>query len=219
MESILFKLYYYPNNASLAPHFLLHHVGAEYELLLVDKKTNSQKSADYLKLNPAGRIPTLVVGEQAIFESPAICTHICELHPEHELIPALGDLNRPLFFQWLAFLNNTLQAELMVRYYPHRHTNDESTIPNVVAAQDERIADALSIINDQLEHNEYLLGDKLSACDYFLFMLAEWSLPIKQSPLTFKYLAKYLKRLSDNQTVKAVCGIEGIDLSPFESYS
>ncbi len=64
----MFKLYYYPNNASLAPHFLLHHLNADYELLLVDKPSNAQKSADYLKLNPAGRIPTLIVGEQPIFE-------------------------------------------------------------------------------------------------------------------------------------------------------
>ncbi len=212
----MFKLYYYPNNASLAPHFLLHHVGAEYELLLVDKKANSQKSDEYLKLNPAGRIPTLVHKGQAIYESPAICIHICELHPEYKLIPALGDSTRPLFFQWLAFLNNTLQAELMVRYYPHRHTNDELTIPNVVAAQDERIAEALSIINDQLEDNDYLLGDTLSACDYFLFMLALWSLPIQRSPLTFTNLANYLKRLSEHSTVKVVCGIEGIALTPFE---
>ncbi len=218
-ESILFKLYYYPNNASLAPHFLLHHLKADYELLLVDKKSNSQKSADYLKLNPAGRIPTLVVNDQPIFESPAICIHICELHPESDLMPSLGESTRPLFYQWLAFLNNTLQAELMVRYYPHRHTNDEATIPNVIAAQDERIADALSIINDQLEHHEYLLGDTLTACDYFLFMLAEWSLPIEKSPLEFKHLAAYMKRLCSNPTIKAVCDIEGIDLTPFESYS
>lgn len=168
----MFKLYYYPNNASLAPHFLLHHVQADYELLLVDKKSNVQKSANYLKLNPAGRIPTLVVDGQAIFESPAICIHICELHPEYKLIPLIGDPKRPLFSQWLSFLNNTLQAELMVRYYPHKHTTDEVSIPSVIAAQDERIAEALSIINDQLENNEYLLGDKFSACDYFLFMLA-----------------------------------------------
>ncbi|MDQ1883832.1 glutathione S-transferase [Aeromonas salmonicida] len=215
----MFKLYYYPNNASLAPHFLLHHVQADYELLLVDKKSNIQKSANYLKLNPAGRIPTLVVGGQAIFESPAICIHICELHPEYELIPLIGDPKRPLFFQWLSFLNNTLQAELMVRYYPHMHTTDEVSIPSVIAAQDERIAEALSIINDQLENNEYLLGDKLSACDYFLFMLAGWSLPIKQSPMTFNHLSLYLQRLSDNPTVRAVCELEEINLTPFESYS
>ncbi|WCP70138.1 glutathione S-transferase [Vibrio tubiashii] len=214
----MFTLYYYPNNASLAPHFLLHHLNADYELLLVDKKSNSQKSADYLRLNPAGRIPTLVVNEQAIFESPAICIHICELHPESSLMQAIGDPSRPLFFQWLAFLNNTLQAELMVRYYPHRHTNDETTIPNLVIAQDERIADALSIINDQLAKNEYLLGDTLTACDYFLFMLAEWSLPIEKSPLSFANLAAYLKRLCANPTIREVCTIEGIDLTPFESY-
>ncbi|WP_414932308.1 glutathione S-transferase family protein [Vibrio europaeus] len=214
----MFKLYYYPNNASLAPHFLLHHLNADYELLLVDKKSNYQKSADYLRLNPAGRIPTLVVNDQAIFESPAICIHICELHPESSLMPSIVDPSRPLFFQWLAFLNNTLQAELMVRYYPHRHTNDESTIPNVVIAQDDRVADALSIINDQLAKNEYLLGDTLTACDYFLFMLAEWSLPIEKSPLSFDHLAAYLKRLCSNPTIREVCTIEGIDLTPFESY-
>jgi len=215
----LFKLYYYPNNASLAPHFLLHHLNADYELLLVDRKSNSHKSADYLKLNPAGRIPTLVVDEQAIFESSAICMHICDLHPESQLMPSIGSPQRPLFYQWLAFLNNTLQAELMVRYYPQRHTNDETTITNVVAAQDERIAHALSIINEQLEHNRYLLGDRLTACDYFLFMLAEWSLPIEKSPLTFKHLAAYLKQLSCNSTIRAVCGIEGIDLTPFKTCS
>ncbi|WP_270827796.1 glutathione S-transferase family protein [Aeromonas sp. Y318-1] len=215
----MFKLYYYPNNASLAPHFLLHHVQADYELLLVDKKSNAQKLANYLKLNPAGRIPTLVVDGQAIFESPAICIHICELHPEYELIPLIGDPKRPLFFQWLSFLNNTLQAELMVRYYPHKHTTDEVSIPCVIAAQDERIAEALSIINDQLENNEYLLGDKFSACDYFLFMLAGWSLPIKRSPMTFNHLALYLQRLSENPTVRAVCELEEINLTPFESHS
>ncbi|GAL11779.1 glutathione S-transferase [Vibrio astriarenae] len=215
----MFKLYYYPNNASLAPHFLLHHVNADYELLLVDKKSNVQKSPDYLKLNPAGRIPTLVVDQQPIFESPAICMHICELFPDSGLMPLIGDPKRALFYQWLTFLNNTLQAELMVRYYPHRHTNDQATIPNIVAAQDDRIADALSIINDQLAHNQYLLGDQLSACDYFLFMLAEWSLPIETSPLAFEHLAPYLKRLCSNSTIRAVCAIEEIDLTPFESYS
>lgn len=234
-ESDLYTLFYYPNNASLAPHFLLHHMGLNYDLVLVDKKSNAQKSPAYLTLNPAGRIPTLIdhslegavgLGADlkrglAIFESPAICIHLCEQHPEHGLIPALGSRERPLFFQWLTYLNNTLQAELMVRYYPHRHTNDKSTIPNIVAAQDERIADALSVINAQLESNcrenkVYLLGDTVTACDFFLFMLAEWSLSITPSPLHFDYLAAYLKRLAAHPTVIAVCEIEQIDLTPFK---
>jgi len=213
----LYQLYYYPNNASLAPHFLLHHMKLSYELLLVDRKSQSHKSAEYLKLNPAGRIPTLIDKGLPIFESPAICIHLCESHPEHKLIPELGSPNRPLFFQWLAFLNNTLQAELMVYYYPHRHTNSEATIPNVLAAQEERIAEALSVINEQLAKDEYLIGPQITACDFFLFMLAEWSLPIKKSPLTFKHLASYLNNISNHPTIEAVCSIEEIDLTPFKS--
>lgn len=218
MEGIsVYQLYYYPNNASLAPHFLLHHMKLDYELLLVDKKSNSQKSADYLKLNPAGRIPTLIVDDMPIFESPAICIHLCESHPEYQLIPNIGSPERPMFYQWLTYLNNTLQAELMVRYYPHRHTVDESAIPSIIEAQDERIADALSVINNQLADKPYLLGDTISACDYFLFMLAEWSLPVKKSPMCFEHLAKYLQRLTTNETIKHVCELEGIDLDPFQS--
>ena len=96
----MFTLYYYPNNASLAPHFLLHHLKADYQLVLVDRKINAQHSDEYRQLNPAGRIPTLVVQQQAIFESAAICIHLCELHPHSTLMPELGNAKRPLFFQY-----------------------------------------------------------------------------------------------------------------------
>lgn len=211
----MYQLYYYPNNASLAVHFLLHHMGLEHELLLVDRKAEFHKSAAYLKLNPAGRIPTLVDNGHAIFESAAICIHLCEQHPEHALIPALGSIERASFFQWLTYLNNTLQAELMVLYYPQRHTDDVGTINNVIAAQQDRVADALAVLNEQLQGNAFLLGDKISACDFFLFMLAEWSLKVPRSPLHFEHLAGYLQRLSTHPTIQAVCEIEGIDLCVF----
>ena len=210
----MYQLYYYPNNASLAPHFLLHHMQANYELVLVDRRSNIHKSVDYLKLNPAGRIPTLIDDGDAIFESAAICVHLCEQH--NQLMPALGSKLRPKFHQWLMYLTNTLQAELMVRYYPHRHTNDEQTIANVIAAQDERIAESLAIIDQQLSDNRYLIGEEISACDFFLFMLAEWCLPVEKSPLHFPTLSQYLARMSQHPTVKAVCEIEKIDLSPFQ---
>lgn len=215
----MYQLYYYPNNASLAAHFLLHHMDLDYELLLVDRNAEFHKSAEYLKLNPAGRIPTLVDNGNAIFESAAICIHLCEMHAQHGLIPALGTIERAQFFQWLTYLNNTLQAELMVLYYPHRHTNDAGTINNVIAAQQARVADALSVLDAQLQGKQFLLGDNISACDFFLFMLAEWCLKVPKSPLHFAHLASYLKRLSAHPTIQAVCAIEEIDLTPFQNVS
>ena len=118
----MYTLHYYPNNASLTPHFLLHYMKLNYQLLKVDRDSNAQNSVEYLKLNPTSRIPTLIDEGQSIFESAAICIHLCENHPEFNLIPALRTTERALFFQWLAYLNNTLQAELMVRYYPPTST-------------------------------------------------------------------------------------------------
>lgn len=65
----MYKLFYYPRNASWAPHLVLKELAVDHELILVDRKTNAHKSADYLALNPTGRIPTLIDGELIIFES------------------------------------------------------------------------------------------------------------------------------------------------------
>jgi len=212
----MYKLFYFPNNASLAPHFLLHYMKLDYELILVDRKANAQKSKDYLKLNPAGRIPTLIDNDNPIFESAAICIHLCEQHPQHRLIPELGTTDRPIFFQWLAYLTNTLQAELMIHYYPHRHTTDENAIAGILAAQAERIGESLQIIDTHLVDHEYMLGNEISALDFFLFMLSQWSLVVKKSPLHFTHLANHLQRLARHPSIRAVCNLENISLKPFE---
>jgi len=130
----MLELYYFPDNASLAPHLLLVETKIEYSLRLVDRNSNAQKSKEYLKLNPAGRIPTLVHNELVLFESPAICIHICELDASSQFIPSIGHSNRPLFFQWLTYLNNTLQAEFMVWRYPDQHTTHLEGVEGIKAA-------------------------------------------------------------------------------------
>ncbi|MDA0148988.1 glutathione S-transferase family protein [Vibrio sp. LaRot3] len=212
----MYQLFYYPNNASLAPHLILRFVQAEYELVLIDKKLNRHKTPEYLKLNPAGRIPTLIDNDQAIFESPAICIHLCEQFPNSSLIPPIGSKQRPLFFQWLTYLNNTLQTQLMVRYYPERNITDQLAIPALIQAQDVRIAESLAVIDEQLVGNTYLLGEQLTACDFFLFMLAGWCLPVEKSPLHFKHLSRYLANLASHPTIVEVAEIEAIDLTPFK---
>jgi glutathione S-transferase len=57
----MYSLFYYPRNASWAIHILLRELQVEHQLVLVDRKQNAQKSLEYLKLNPTGRIPTLVI--------------------------------------------------------------------------------------------------------------------------------------------------------------
>lgn len=74
----MYRLYYHPLNASMTPRFVLEALGVDHELVFVDRKTNSQRSPDYLKLNPTGRIPVLVAGDIVVFESAAICLYLCD---------------------------------------------------------------------------------------------------------------------------------------------
>ena len=211
----MLELYYFPSNASLAPHLLLAETNLEYSLKLVDRKSNAQKSKEYLKLNPAGRIPTLVHNELVLFESPAICIYICELDDKSQFIPPLGHSDRPLYFQWLTYLNNTLQAEFMVWRYPDRHTTVPKSAEGIKAAQKLRLVEILSLLDEELSKKKYLLGSNVSACDHFLFMLVLWCDNISRPPTSFANLYRFMSEMSRREAILKVCEIEKINLNRY----
>lgn len=211
----MIKLYYYPDNASFAPHLLLKESGLPHELYLVDRKANGQRDAAYLKLNPAGRIPTLAFGDQVVFETPAVMITICEIEGKSTFMPPLGHPNRGKFFQWMAYLNNTLQSEFMVWRYPERHSITPQGAREVTTTQDKRLGDILALLDNELSNKPYLLGDQISACDHFLFMLTLWCDGRQSRPaLSFPNLARFMRQMAIRPAVQEVCRLEGIDLQP-----
>jgi glutathione S-transferase len=211
----MYTLYYYPHNASMAVHFVLNELRVDYQLSLVDRKACGQKSAEYLALNPAGRIPTLVDNGVAIFESAAICLHLAEQHTNANLIPAVGHATRPAFFQWLMYLTNTVQAELMMYIYPQNHTTDLNNTAAIVCAQETRITAMFALLDAQLKNKDYLVGESLSVCDYYLFMLTIWAGEFTKPPMDFEYLARYLKKLAKLPAVLIVAEKENINLNGY----
>ena len=77
---MMLRLHYHPTDASMLPHIVLEELGVPFELLLVDKAAGAQRSPAYLKLNPNGKIPTIVdrAEGRAIFESGAILWHLAQ---------------------------------------------------------------------------------------------------------------------------------------------
>ena len=149
----MYKLYYWPGNANLAPHIVLEEIGVDYELILIDRNKNAHKSPEYLELNPSGRIPTLIDGDLVLFETAAICLHLADRHPDAGLAPALGSIGRAEFYKWLIYLTNTLQTEILTYYYPDRLTDDDSATAQVKKHAEERIGGMLDIIDEVLRKN------------------------------------------------------------------
>src|SRR6201988_4904188 len=128
----MYPLPYFPRNANAVRPTVLEELGLSYDLVLGDRAKNAQKSQDYLKINPNGRIPTLVDGDLVLFEAAAIVLHLVDQHPEAGLAPKVGTPARAKFYQWMTFLTNSLQEELMIWQYPERLTGDDAAATAVV---------------------------------------------------------------------------------------
>ncbi|CZF83249.1 Glutathione S-transferase GST-6.0 [Grimontia celer] len=191
---------------------LMVEIGLPYELILVDRKANAQKSESYLKLNPTGRIPVLVDNERVIHESAAIGLHLCEKHPQSCLIPELGSSERASFFQWLFYLTSSLQSELMVYFYPQRHTENVNEVAAIKSAQEDRITEMFALIDSALEGKDFLVGNRVSMCDFFLFMLSHWGSDLPRPPLSFLHLGQYLKAMAKRPSVVQASALEGTNL-------
>jgi glutathione S-transferase len=200
----MYQLHYFPSNANAAPHMVLEELGQQYDLVLVDRQNNAQKSKDYLKINPNGRIPTLVDGELVMFEAAAIVLHLVDKHPEAGLAPKVGTPERAKFYQWLTFLTNSLQEELMVWQYPDRLTGGDATATPIVKRSAEKRAGAyLDVIERHLKTSGPLfLGETLCAADFYLVMLARWARPMSNPPRSRPAIAKLLDKVSALPSVR-----------------
>ncbi len=194
---------------------VLEEIGVNYDLVLVDRKSEEQKTSGYLKLNPTGRIPTLADGELVICESAAICLYLCEKHPESNLVPKIGDPERPSFFQWLFYLTTSIQSELMLYLYPGKHTLKSDNVNSISKAQEKRVTRMFALVDKELESKNFLVGNKLSICDFFLFMLSHWAGEFKQPPLSFEHLGRHLRSLAKRPVVRNVCDAEGTSLETY----
>lgn len=175
----MYTLYWSPGSSSMAPHAALEEVGAPYALREVDITPGKPRDPDYLKLNPGGKVPTLVIdGVDAVYEAAAIVLLLAERHPEAALAPAPGESQRGEFLQWLVFLTNTVQPVYMPAYYPERHTADPAGVEGVRARAKEELEALWTRLDRALD--PYLLGERFSACDLYLHMMSTWRDPIPE---------------------------------------
>lgn len=119
----MYVLHYAPDNASLIVRLVLDGAGIPYETALVDRRLRQQDSAAFRALNPTGLIPVLVTPVGPISETGAILIWLADTH---QLGPAPGHPDRPVFLKWMFFLSNTAHADLRTIFYPHQYAPAEA---------------------------------------------------------------------------------------------
>jgi glutathione S-transferase len=199
----------------MVPHIVLEEIGVPYERVRVDRAADAHKAPEYLRLNPNGLLPTLVDGDFVLYETAAIVLHLCDANPQARLAPAFGSTERSHFYKWLVWLTNTLQATLIVYFYPERWV-DEGNAPG--AAQVKRHAQAkVGAMLDQLDAElarrggPWFMGEPYTALDAYVFTLCRWTRNFDSGRARERpSLGPYLQRMLERPAVQRVIANEGL---------
>jgi glutathione S-transferase len=170
----MLKLYFAPHTCALASHIALAEAGAEFEIVRIDFATIEQRSADYLRINPKGRVPSLLTPRGILTETPAILAFIAQSMPEAALAPLDDAFSFARVQEFNAYLCSTVHVAHAHRMRGERWADD----PSAIAAMQRKVPQTVTACFDLIERGMFVgpwvMGDAYSICDPYLFTLTQW---------------------------------------------
>jgi len=200
----MLKLYYTASSCSLATHIVLEEVGADYSTVRIDFATEQQKSPEYLKINPKGRVPALVTDGGILTETPAMLVYVAQRFPQARLAP----LEDPFFFAQIQSFNSYLCSHVHVahahRMRGHRwvDADDAHSIAAMKRKVPESVGAGFELIERELLKGPWVMGDQYTICDPYLFTLAQWLEKDGVDPARIPRVVDHRRRMSERPGVK-----------------
>lgn len=205
-----YTLYYSPGAASLALHWMLIELGEPFEAIKVDIDKGEQRDTAFLKVNPAGHLPALIVDGAAHAEVAAMLMLIAERDPAGRFDVPPGAAARADYLQRMVFLANTVQPAFRAWFYPHEPAG-EAHAEAVQAAARTRLEAAFARMDKFLpDGRPYMLGDRFTAVDFLATMLIRWSRNMPRPATEWPRLKAYADRMRAIPSLQEVHAREGL---------
>jgi glutathione S-transferase len=139
-EGEIMKLYYNPKSRAVIAKWMLDECGARYDIVPIEFERGEHKTPEFLKINPAGKLPALVDGESKIFETAAICLYLGDKFAEAKLAPKIGAPERGRYLSLMIYSTAQLEpalgdAMLGGQTSPQRGWADFETVRNVIEGE------------------------------------------------------------------------------------
>jgi glutathione S-transferase len=206
----MYALHYSPGAASMVVHAALLEAKVPHQLVLVDIEKDQNHNPDYLKLNPNGVVPTMIVDGKPMQESAAQLLLLAERHPEAGLAPPAGDARRVDWLKWTVHLSTHLGALYRTWFYSHDIGLEEHP-PAVREALRQKIEATFDTIEAQLDENgPYLLGSEFSSVDLQLTMYVRWSRRMPRPATTLKHVNHLANLVFARDSWQKMREIEGL---------
>jgi len=170
----MLRLYYASGTCALATHIALEEAGAAFEAVAVDFGSQAQRSAEYLAINPKGRVPALVTDTGTLTETPALLLFVAQRFPAAELAP----LSDPFALAQVQEFNSYLCSTVHVAHAHGRRGARWADDPGAHEAMKHKVAsnmaDCFELIERKLLRGPWVMGERYTICDPYLFTIGSW---------------------------------------------
>lgn len=151
-------LYHMPQTRGGTTSWMNEELGGVCEIRLVNLRKGEGRSAEFLKINPMGKLPALTHKGAIVTEAAAICAYLADQYPEKGLAPALSDPKRGEYYRWMFFSPSVIEPMMLDRL-------GKVVRENSTAAGHGDYERVMSAIDRALSNGPWLLGEKFSAAD------------------------------------------------------
>ena len=198
------KLYYSPGACSLAPHIAMREAGIPVDLKKVDLKAKQYEGGDYKQVNGKGYVPAVAMDDGTVLtECPVILQYIADQKPDAGLAPKPGSNERYKLQEMLNFTTSELHKGMGTFFNPALNDGWRQ-------AATDRLSLRLDWLAKQLQGKQYVMGDKFSVADAYVFTILNWSGPSKFDMGKWPVLQEYHKRVAQRPKVQEALKAEGL---------
>lgn len=198
------KLYFSPGSCGLASQIALREAGKQFDLVAVDFRTKTTVEGDYYKVTSKGMVPALKLDDGWLLtESAVILQWIADQSPERELLPPFGSAERYVALEWLNFVATDLHKSLAVLFSPLVDEDSKTRFAEGV------LIVRLDHVEEQLSRNDYVLGEKFSVADAYLYNVLRWPGRVNVDISSFAAIEAYMARMKRRPSVRASLDAEG----------
>ena len=199
-------LAYCPIACSLVPYILLLEAGADFDVLPVNLGKGENFSPEYLRVNPKGKVPALIIDGQVLTENVAIQVWIARQYPAAKLLPA-DPLESARAISVMAWCAAGIHPKLTQQARPERYCDLPDSAENVKAHGSHSLFELYEIAEEMLAGREWFF-DEFSCADAYFYWCFRRGTFFKPDVSGFKNCMAHLKRMEARPSVQKLLAYE-----------
>lgn len=206
----MYKLYNVKRWGSLSAHLVLEELGVPYQNIWLTPE--QVRAPEFREISPLGLIPALGLHDgRAITESAAIVAFLTDTHPEAGLAPPIGSDDHAVYLSSLVFMANNIYPAIDLAFDAGKVADSEEQNAAIRRKSVRKSLELFEILEARLaEEGPFLIGDRYSAADIYLFMLTIWGHPSEQAVLDrFPHIARVAEQVRTRPRLKAALEAHG----------